>query len=107
MLSYAADILGTAVASIFHAAIRALSENSSSATASLGGISGLAALCEWITLVVVAEWMSRRLVAGVYPIEAFVIAITLATVVRYILRKEFLMDIRGLRKDLRNEELTS
>ncbi len=65
------------------------------------------ALCEWLTLIAAAEWMSRRVVAGVYPIEAFLITFTLATLTRYILRKEFLMDIRGLRKDPRNEELTS
>ena len=30
----------------------------------------------------------------------------LATVVRYVLRKELLQDVRGLRKELRKEELT-
>jgi dolichol-phosphate mannosyltransferase len=58
-------------------------------------------LCEWLTLILAATWMSRRIVAGVYPLEAFTIAMLSATITRYILRKEFLMDIRGLRKDLR------
>src|SRR5262249_23563214 len=64
-------------------------------------------LCDWIVVILAAWWMSHRVVAGVYPVEAFAIVVGLATAIRYILRKEFLMDIRGLRKDLRREELGS
>ena len=38
--------------------------------------------------------------------ELFVIPFAVATVVRYVLRKELLQDVRGLRKEIRRDELT-
>jgi dolichol-phosphate mannosyltransferase len=39
-------------------------------------------------------------------LEVFVICFGCATVMRYVLRKELMQDVRGLRKELRKEELT-
>jgi dolichol-phosphate mannosyltransferase len=50
------------------------------------------------------EWTSRHTV-GVWPFELFVIAFGCAIVMRYVLRKEFLQDVRGLRRDIRIEDI--
>jgi dolichol-phosphate mannosyltransferase len=60
---------------------------------------------EWLASGLAALWLAHR-AAGAPPAEAFLISFGCAIVVRYVLRKEFLQDIRGLRKDLRREELT-
>ena len=39
------------------------------------------------------------------PADIFFLSFGCATVVRYALRKEFLQDIRGLRRDLRKEDV--
>jgi dolichol-phosphate mannosyltransferase len=62
------------------------------------------AAMEWLACSVLAWWMSRRIV-GASAMEWFVIAFGAATVMRYVLRKEFLHDIRGLRRELRPEEI--
>ena len=59
-------------------------------------------LAEWATCAVSALWLVNR--APVRAIELFLIPFGLATVVRYILRKELMQDIRGLRRDIRKEE---
>ena len=57
---------------------------------------------EWITAVLAAWWVSHRLIApGI--LETFIIAFGSGTLMRYILRKEFLQDIRGLRRGLARE----
>jgi dolichol-phosphate mannosyltransferase len=61
---------------------------------------GLIALAEWVTVLVVASWLSWRLVdAG--RAEMLLIPLASATLVRYVLRKELLQDIRGLRRRVR------
>jgi dolichol-phosphate mannosyltransferase len=55
------------------------------------------ALAEWAGCALTAVWLSQR-VDRATPGEVFVISFGVATVVRYMLRKEFLLDIRGLRK---------
>ena len=60
-------------------------------------------LAEWAACVLSALWLTNRF-QGVRPLELFVIPFGVATVVRYILRKELMQDVRGLRKDLRVEE---
>jgi dolichol-phosphate mannosyltransferase len=59
-------------------------------------------LAEWITCALAAWWVSRR-VMDPSLIEKFILPFGFATIVRYILRKEFLQDIRGLRKNLPRE----
>jgi dolichol-phosphate mannosyltransferase len=62
-------------------------------------------VAEWIVSILAALWLVNRAPA-ISPIEAFIISFGCATVVRYALRKEFLHDVRGLRRELRREELT-
>jgi len=65
----------------------------------------LIAGAELVACAASALWVTRR-VTNPGTWETFVISYAVATIVRYILRKEFLFDIRGLRKELRQEELT-
>lgn len=57
-------------------------------------------LCELIACAAAAVWVNYRMLAAWAP-EAFVIPFGVATVARYVLRKELLHDIRGLRPDPR------
>jgi dolichol-phosphate mannosyltransferase len=59
-------------------------------------------LAEWITCGLTALWVSHR-VDHAWAIEIFYLSFGAATIMRYILRKEFLQDIRGLRKALPRE----
>lgn len=57
---------------------------------------------EWLAAVTAAWWASRRLLApGRW--EIFFLSFGAATMVRYVLRKELLHDIRGLRRQLPRE----
>ena len=64
----------------------------------------LISLGEWATAIIAALWSAARLD---HPgtLELFILAFVAATVMRYILRKELLQDIRGLRKDLRGTDI--
>lgn len=62
----------------------------------------LISLCEWAVACAVAMFCSRR-VMQVTAAELFVFSFAAATVVRYVLRKELLQDIRGLRTEIRVE----
>ena len=60
------------------------------------------AAAEWIVAVLAAWWTRNRLVGpGIW--ETFIVCFGAATLTRYILRKEFLQDIRGLRRNLPRE----
>lgn len=59
----------------------------------------LISLCEWAAAAGTAGWASLR-VANVTSLELFMYSFAAATIARYILRKELLQDIRGLRKSL-------
>lgn len=61
---------------------------------------------EWIACGLTAWWTSHRVI-GASAIEVFVLCFGAATLVRYILRKEFLQDIRGLRRTLPRESEVS
>ena len=50
-------------------------------------------------------WWAVLRVPHVYMGELFLLAFGAATVVRYVLRKEFLHDVRGLRRDPRAAEV--
>jgi dolichol-phosphate mannosyltransferase len=65
----------------------------------------LISAAELIVCVAVAQWVASR-VAAPTKVDLFVIPFLLATVVRYVLRKELLQDVRGLRKEVRKDELT-
>ncbi len=60
---------------------------------------------EWIGAALAAMMMSSRVrQPGVW--ETFIYCFGFATLVRYVLRKEFLLDIRGLRRNLPRESET-
>jgi dolichol-phosphate mannosyltransferase len=59
---------------------------------------------EWISCALVAIWASLRL-AQPSILEIFFLSFGAAAILRYLLRKELLLDIRGLRKEIRRDEL--
>jgi glycosyltransferase involved in cell wall biosynthesis len=61
-------------------------------------------LCEFIAATATGLWLIRR-VQVLYAWELFLIAWSAATVTRYVLRKELMQDVRGLRRGVREEEL--
>jgi dolichol-phosphate mannosyltransferase len=62
----------------------------------------LISAAEWATCIFAAWWVGRR-VDHPGTFETFVLSVGAATLVRYVLRKEFMQDIRGLRKSLPRE----
>ncbi|HEY7120682.1 MAG TPA: polyprenol monophosphomannose synthase [Tepidisphaeraceae bacterium] len=60
-------------------------------------------LCEWAAAAGMAVFCSRR-IAHITPLELFLYCFAAATTTRYVLRKEFLQDVRGLRTELRPEK---
>ena len=60
----------------------------------------VSALTEWITAVGVASYLAAR-TSATPAWEMFVIPFAAATLVRYVIRKEFLLDVRGLRPEER------
>jgi dolichol-phosphate mannosyltransferase len=63
----------------------------------------LISLGEWVACALAAWWIARR-APQVAPSETFLLCYGAATVARYVLRKELMQDIRGLRRELRREE---
>jgi dolichol-phosphate mannosyltransferase len=61
-------------------------------------------LAEWLTCVAVAIYIDLRVHSPRWC-ELFFLPFLAAMFVRYVLRKEFLLDIRGLRRDLRKDEM--
>jgi glycosyltransferase involved in cell wall biosynthesis len=61
------------------------------------------AAAEWVCCAATAAWVAWRMRDATVT-EAFLLTFGFATLVRYILRKELLMDIRGLRRDPRRDE---
>lgn len=59
---------------------------------------------EWLACVAAAGWLSRN--ARVNPPQMFALAFGCATLTRYVLRKELLQDVRGLRTAPRAAEQT-
>jgi dolichol-phosphate mannosyltransferase len=62
-------------------------------------------VAEWIVAMLAADWIVKRVIHP-DPWETFLVCFSLATLMRYILRKEFLLDIRGLRRTLPREAET-
>lgn len=65
----------------------------------------LISAAELLTATLAAMWVVWR-IDRYTRIELFVIPFAVATVVRYVLRKELLQDVRGLRREIRRDELT-
>ncbi|HVT89454.1 MAG TPA: glycosyltransferase [Tepidisphaeraceae bacterium] len=65
----------------------------------------MVALAEIAVCAIVSIWIVRR-VDRASAAELFIISFGAATFTRYVLRKELMLDIRGLRRDLRKEELS-
>ena len=63
----------------------------------------LVSLGEWAACAATAAWVAGR-VREIHATEVFAVTYGAATVARYILRKELMQDIRGLRRELRREE---
>lgn len=63
------------------------------------------ALAELAVCAIASIWVVRR-VPNAWTLEIFLITFGAATVTRYVLRKELMLDIRGLRRELRKEEIT-
>jgi dolichol-phosphate mannosyltransferase len=55
-------------------------------------------LSEWAACALAAAWIAGR-VREIHVLEVFALTYLAATVTRYVLRKELLQDIRGLRQD--------
>jgi dolichol-phosphate mannosyltransferase len=66
---------------------------------------GLLTLAEWMACAGTALWAAKRLIRPGGP-EMILLGYGAAAVARYILRKELMQDVRGLRRDLRKEELS-
>jgi dolichol-phosphate mannosyltransferase len=64
----------------------------------------VSALTEWITAVAVASYLAAR-TSAMPAWEMFLIPFAAATLVRYVIRKEFLLDVRGLRPEERLSSL--
>lgn len=64
----------------------------------------LISIGELVVVLAVATWLTQRL-ANPGNGEVFVISFIAGTLMRYILRKELLQDVRGLRREVRAEEL--
>jgi dolichol-phosphate mannosyltransferase len=58
---------------------------------------------EWITCILASLWVSVR-VDQPGRRETFLLTFGAATAMRYVLRKEFMQDIRGLRREIRSED---
>lgn len=64
----------------------------------------LISLGEWVACTLAAVWVAGR-APGIHGGEVFLLTYGCATLGRYVLRKELLQDIRGLRSEPRKEEI--
>lgn len=65
---------------------------------------GFASAAEWLACAAVATYLTHR-AHDAHPLEVGAIAFTAALAVRYVLRKELLLDVRGLRHEVRKDEM--
>ncbi len=63
------------------------------------------AALEWAAAVTAAAWLVHNALPRVGPAQRFTIPFGLGLAVRYVLRKELLQDVRGLRRDPRTADL--
>jgi dolichol-phosphate mannosyltransferase len=64
----------------------------------------VSSMAEWGVCTLMAAYLASRL-ARPWHVELFVIPFSIALFVRYVLRKEFLLDVRGMRRLPRDEEI--
>ena len=64
----------------------------------------IVSLAEWATCVLAGMWVWAR-VKSPGRFEVFVLCFAAAAAMRYMLRKEMLLDVRGLRREIRRDEL--
>jgi dolichol-phosphate mannosyltransferase len=64
----------------------------------------IVALGEWAACAAAAAWIAAR-VREIHALEVFAVTYGAATLARYVLRKELMQDIRGLRRELRQEDV--
>lgn len=64
----------------------------------------VSSLAEWMACIAAAIYIDLR-VKGPSDWEIFLLPFVIALLVRYVLRKEFLLDVRGLRREIRKEEI--
>jgi hypothetical protein len=62
------------------------------------------ATTEWIACGLTAFWLSAR-THEASALEIFALCVGMATIARYVLRKELLQDVRGLRKESRADDI--
>jgi dolichol-phosphate mannosyltransferase len=62
------------------------------------------AIAEWAACAVAAIWLDSR-AQGARAAEVFLICFGVAVVTRYVLRKELMQDVRGLRRELQREDV--
>ena len=65
----------------------------------------LVSLSECIAVAAVADWLSLHTMVSTPIMQLFTISFAAGILTRYVLRKELMQDIRGLRKELRADEL--
>jgi dolichol-phosphate mannosyltransferase len=65
----------------------------------------LISLGEWAACALAATWVAHR-AREIHALEVFALTYGAATLARYVLRKELMQDIRGLRRELRKEEVS-
>jgi hypothetical protein len=64
----------------------------------------VSSLAEWMACAAAAIYIDLR-VQKPSDWEMFLLPFVIALLVRYVLRKEFLLDVRGLRREIRKEEI--
>ena len=100
VIAYAADILAT---SVFHA--RYVTRQREFIVRPRPWVDfAIISAAEWVACFLSAWWVFARL-RNPNHADLFILSFAAATVVRYVLRKEFMHDIRGLRKELRREQV--
>jgi len=63
-------------------------------------------IAEWCTCFLAALWASAR-IHHPTRFDIFIISFAAAAAMRYLLRKELLLDVRGFRKQIRRDELAA
>jgi hypothetical protein len=99
-VSYAADV---AVTAVFHLRYVRVQRQFLAVDRPWGAFWATCA-AEWVACAVAAGWLWRNLSGGTL-LEVFLLSYAVSVVVRYVLRKELGQDLRGLRHELRRDEL--
>jgi glycosyltransferase involved in cell wall biosynthesis len=63
-------------------------------------------LFEWCACALAAVWTASR-INHASAMEVFILSFGTAAAARYLMRKEFLLDVRGIRREIRRDELAA